>query len=157
MEDGALTTTRIRKLACLETRFWEGSRTSPFTHWRASPRHFDKRLQARGGVALATITFGAKSAEQMIAGKKTVTFRRWPKARVKAGEVYDATRMGYPPQKFARIRVTLLRRIKLKEIDDKLAKKDGASSSTEAKAYWSKQGFRADDELWLVEFELVRQ
>jgi len=105
---------------------------------------------------LAIITFGAKSAEQVIAGKKTATFRKWPKARVKVGEVCDASRMGYPPQKFARIKVTDLRRIRLKEIDDKLAKKDGSSSSTEAKAYWSKQGFRADDELWLVEFELVR-
>ena len=104
---------------------------------------------------MAVITFGAKSAEQVIAGKKTVTFRKWPKARVKLREVCDAARMGYPPQKFARVRVTGLKRMKLKEIDDKLAKKDGASSSTEAKAYWSKQGFRADDELWLVEFELV--
>jgi len=122
-----------------------------------SLRHFDKRPRERRSNALATITFGAKSAEQVIAGKKTVTFRKWPNARVKAGEVYDAARVGYPPQKFARIRVTLLRRIRLKEIDDKLARKDGASSSTEAKAYWSKQGLRADDELWLVEFELVRK
>jgi len=104
---------------------------------------------------LAIITFGAKSADQVTEGKKTATFRKWPKARVKVGEIYDAARMGYPPQKFARIRVTGLRRIKLREIDSKLAKKDGASSSTEVKAYWSKQGFRADDELWLVEFELV--
>jgi len=104
---------------------------------------------------LAVITFGAKSAEQVLAGKKTVTLRKWPKARVKVGEIYDAARMGYPPQKFARIRVTALRRVRLKEIDDKLAKKDGAGSSTEAKAYWSRQGFRADDELWLVEFGLV--
>lgn len=105
---------------------------------------------------MATITFGSKSAELVTAGKKTVTFRKWPKARVKVGEVYDAARMGYPPQKFAKIKVTGLRRIRLREIDDKLAKRDGASSSTEAKAYWSKQGFRAVDELWLVEFELVR-
>lgn len=104
---------------------------------------------------MAVITFGAKSAEQVLAGKKTVTLRKWPKARVKVGEIYDAARMGYPPQKFARIRVTALRRVRLKEIDDKLAKKDGAGSSTEAKAYWSRQGFRADDELWLVEFGLV--
>jgi len=104
---------------------------------------------------LAVITFGAKSAEQVVAGKKSATFRKWPRARVKVGEVYDAARMGYPPQKFARIRVTGLRRMKLKEIDDKLARKDGSSSSTEAKAYWSKQGFRADDGLWLVEFEVV--
>lgn len=106
---------------------------------------------------MAIITFGAKSAGQVIVGKKTVTFRRWPKARVKVGEIYDAARMGYPPQKFAKIRVTDLRRIRLREIDDNLAKKDGAPSSTVAKAYWSKQGFRADDELWLVEFELVHQ
>ena len=108
-----------------------------------------------GRVDLAIITFGAKSAEQVIAKRKTVTLRKWPKARVMVGEVYDAARMGYPPQKFARIRVTALRRIQLKEVDDKLAKRDGASSSTEVKAYWSMQGFRANDELWLVEFEVV--
>lgn len=104
---------------------------------------------------MATITFGAKSAQQVLAGKKTVTFRKWPKARVEVGTVYDAARMGYPPQRFAKVRVTGLRRVRLKEIDDKLAKRDGATSSTEAKAYWSKQGFGADDELWLVEFELA--
>ena len=106
---------------------------------------------------MAVITFGAKSAEQVMAGKKTVTFRKWPKARVKVGEVYDAARMGYPPQKFAKIKVRALRRVRLKEIDGKLAKKDGAQSSAETKAYWSRQGFRADDELWLVEFELISQ
>ena len=104
---------------------------------------------------MALITFGAKSAEQVLAGKKTVTFRKWPKARVRVGEVYDAARMGYPPSKFAKIRVTGLRRLRLGAIDDKLARRDGASSSTEVKAHWSKQGFKAGDELWLVEFELV--
>ena len=104
---------------------------------------------------MAIITFGARSAEQVLAGKKTVTLRKWARARVKAGEVCEAARMGYPPQKFARVKVVALRRVRLKEIDDKLAKKDGAQSSTEVKAYWSRQGFRADDQLWLVEFELV--
>ena len=105
---------------------------------------------------MALITFGGKSAEQVLSGKKTVTFRKWPAARVKAGEVYDAARMGYPPKKFAKVKVTGLRRVKLKEIDDGLAKRDGAASSAEAKAYWQKQGFKDNDELWLVEFELVR-
>lgn len=105
---------------------------------------------------MALVTFGAKSAEQVLAGKKTATLRKWPKARVKVGEEYDAARMGYPPSKFAKIRVTGLRKIRLAAIDDKLARRDGASSSTEVKAYWSKQGFRATDELWLVEFELVK-
>lgn len=101
------------------------------------------------------ITFGAKSAQLVLAGDKSVTFRKWPKARVKVGELYDAARMGYPPSKFAKIRVTGLRRIKVGAIDDRLARRDGASSSTEVKAYWSKQGFKASDELWLVEFELA--
>jgi hypothetical protein len=101
------------------------------------------------------ITFGARSAEQILEGRKTATFRKWPKARVKVGEVCDAAKMGYPPTKFAKIRVTGVRRIRLREIDDKLARRDGASSPTEVKAYWSKQGFKASDELWLVEFELV--
>ncbi len=104
---------------------------------------------------MAIITFGGRSAEQVLTGKKTVTFRKWPKARVQVGEVYDAARMGYPPKKFARIRVTGLRRIKLKDIDETLARRDGAESSTEAKAYWTEQGFKAEDELWLVEFEPV--
>ena len=101
------------------------------------------------------ITFGAKSAEQVLAGKKTVTFRKWPTARVKAGEVYVAAKMGYPPVKFAKVKVTGLRKIKLGSIDDKLAKRDGAASAAEAKAYWTKQGFDAKKELWLVEFKLV--
>ncbi|HKT22578.1 MAG TPA: ASCH domain-containing protein [Nitrososphaerales archaeon] len=104
---------------------------------------------------MALITFGAKSAEQVKAGVKTVTFRKWPTARVKIGEVYDAAKMGYPPAKFAKVKVTGLRRLKLREIDAKLARRDGASSPEEVKAYWSKQGFKSTDELWLVEFELV--
>ena len=101
------------------------------------------------------ITFGAKSAEQVLAGKKTVTFRKWPTARVKAGEVYASAKMGYPPVKFAKVKVTGLRKIKLGSIDDKLAKRDGAASAAEVKAYWTKQGFDAKKELWLVEFKLV--
>ena len=104
---------------------------------------------------MALITFGAKSAAQVLAGEKTVTFRKWAKARVKVGEICGAARMGYPPSKFARIRVNGLKRIKLRAIDDTLARRDGATSPTEVKAYWSKQGFRASDELWLVEFELA--
>ena len=101
------------------------------------------------------ITFGAKSAEKVLAGKKTITFRKWPKARVKVGEVYDAAKMGYPPIKFAKAKVTGLSRIKLGDIDDKLAKKDGATSASEVKAYWTKQGFDSKKELWLVEFKFA--
>jgi len=106
-----------------------------------------------GGVAV--ITFGGKSSDQILAGRKTVTLRKWPAPRVKVGEVYDAARIGYPPKKFARMKVTGLRRVKLREIDERLARRDGAESPTEVKAYWSKQGFGANDELWLVEFELI--
>ena len=105
---------------------------------------------------MALITFGAKSAEKVSAGTKTVTFRKWPKARVKVGEVYDAAKVGYPPAKFAKVRVTGLKRIKLREIDAKLARRDGAESPEEVKGYWSKQGFKSTDELWLVEFELAQ-
>jgi hypothetical protein len=104
---------------------------------------------------MALITFGAKSADQILAGKKVVTFRKWPKARVKVGETYDAAKIGYPPTKFARIMVTGLRRVMLREVDNALARKDGASSAAEVKAYWSKHGFKSTDELWLVEFEIV--
>jgi uncharacterized protein YqfB (UPF0267 family) len=102
------------------------------------------------------IVFGAKSAEQVLAEKKTITLRKWPKAKVKVGETYDVAKMGYPPKKFGRVKVTGLSRVKLGAIDEKLAKRDGAGSAAEVKAYWSKQGFAAKDELWLVEFELIR-
>ena len=118
-------------------------------------RRFDKRPERLRRRRLAIISFGAMSAKQVMAGKKTLTFRKWSRATVRVGEVCDAARMGYPPQKFGRIKVKAPRRVRLKEIDDNLAKRDGARSSTETKAYWSKQGFRADDELWLMEFELV--
>jgi len=101
------------------------------------------------------ITFGAKSAEQVLAGKKTVTFRKWPKAKVKVGGVYDVARMGHPPAKFGKVRVTGLGKIKLGEIDEKLAKRDGAASTAEVRTYWNKQGFDLKKELWLVEFKLV--
>lgn len=104
---------------------------------------------------MPTITFGAKSAEQVMAGTKTITFRKWPKARVKVGGTYDAARMGYPPVKFARVLVTGLTKVKLAQIDDELAARDGAASAAEVKSYWSKRGFKGSDQLWLVEFRLV--
>ena len=64
--------------------------------------------------------------------------------------------MGYPPKKFGKVKVTGLSRVKLGAINEKLAKRDGAESAAEVKAYWGKQGFAAKDELWLVEFELIR-
>jgi hypothetical protein len=88
-------------------------------------------------------------------GTKTVTFRKWPKAKVKVGEVCDAATMGFPPAKFAKIRVTGVRRVKVSEINAELARRDGAATPTEVKDYWSKRGFKASDELWLVEFERV--
>ncbi len=104
---------------------------------------------------MALLTFGARSAGQVKEGVKTITLRKWQKARVEVGEVYDAARMGYPPVKFAKIKVTGVRRLKIGEIDAKLARRDGAGSVEEVKAYWSKQGFRSTDQLWLVEFELA--
>jgi len=99
------------------------------------------------------LTFSAKWTEPILQGKKEVTLRKWPTARVKVGGSYDAATMGYPPKKFARVEVTGLRRIRLGEIDESLAKRDGASVE-EVRAYWKKQGFGLDKELWLVEFRL---
>jgi len=61
--------------------------------------------------------------------------------------------MGYPPKKFASAEVTGLRRIRLGEVDEALAKRDGATVE-DVQAYWKKQGFGLDKELWLVEFRL---
>jgi len=99
------------------------------------------------------LTFSAKWTEPILEGKKDVTFRKWPTARVKVGGEYDVATMGYPPKRFARAEVTGMRRIKLGEIDEALAKRDGATLK-EVQAYWMKQGFGLDKELWLVEFRL---
>lgn len=105
-------------------------------------------------VAIRTmLTFSPKWIKPVLEGRKTVTFRKWPTARVTVGRSYTAATMGYPPKKFAMLEVTGLRRVKLGEIDEALAKKDG-NSVEEVQAYWRKQGFDVDKELWLVEFRL---
>jgi hypothetical protein len=102
------------------------------------------------------LAFSGKWIQPILDGKKTLTFRKWPTARVKLGGVYDAATIGYPPKKFARVEVTGLRKIKLGDIDDVLAKRDGAASAADVQSYWKKQGFKSDNELWLVEFRLHR-
>jgi len=100
------------------------------------------------------LAFSKKWVEPILEGTKDATFRKWPAPRVKVGGVYDAAVMGYPPKKFARVEVTGLRRIRLGDIDDGLAKRDGAASAADVVAYWKKQGFGPEKELWLVEFKL---
>lgn len=99
------------------------------------------------------LTFSPKWTKPILEGKKDVTFRKWPTARVKVGGSYAAATMGYPPNKFATVEVTGLRRIRLGDIDEALAKRDGATAK-EVRAYWKKQGFGLDKELWLIEFRL---
>jgi hypothetical protein len=99
------------------------------------------------------LTFSSKWTKPILEGKKTVTFRKWPTARVKVGGSYAAATMGYPPRKFAMVEVTGLQRVRVGDIDEVLAKRDGASVK-EVQAYWKKQGFDLDKELWLVEFRL---
>jgi len=101
------------------------------------------------------LAFSAKWIKPILEGKKTVTFRKWPTSRVKVGQVYDAATIGFPIRKFARLKVTGLRRLRLGAINDSLAKRDGAASAAEVRAYWMKQSFDLKKELWLVEFELV--
>lgn len=103
------------------------------------------------------LAFSSRWVEPILKGKKDVTFRKWPTPRVKVGQVYDVATVGYPPKKFARVLVTDLRRIKLGEIDDALAKRDGAASASEVTAYWKKQGFGPERQMWLVEFKLQKE
>jgi len=100
------------------------------------------------------LAFSAKWIEPILSGKKNLTFRKWPTARVKVGGVYDAATIGFPRKTFAKVRVTALRKIKLGDINDSLAKRDGASSVEEVRSYWMKQGFDLKKQLWLVEFEV---
>ena len=103
------------------------------------------------------LAFSAKWVQSILNGDKTVTFRKWPTPRVKLGGIYDAATIGFPPKKFAKVEITGLRKIKLGEIDDLLAKRDGAASAVDVQAYWKKQGFKSDKELWLVEFRIHKQ
>lgn len=98
------------------------------------------------------IAFSAKWVQAILTGKKSVTFRKWPTARVKVGGVYDAATIGYPPKTFAKLRVTGLRKVAVGKIDANLAKRDGADSASAVRTYWTKQGFDLSNELWLVEF-----
>ncbi len=102
------------------------------------------------------LAFSAKWIQPILDGRKTVTFRKWPTVRVKVNGIYDAATIGYPPKKFAKVKVTGLRKIKLGDIDDSLARRDGAASADDIRGYWKKQGFEPDKELWLVEFTLQK-
>ena len=102
------------------------------------------------------LAFSAKWIRPILESKKTVTFRKWPAPRVKEGGTYDAVTIGFPRKTFAKLRVTRLRKIRLGDIDDALAKRDGAESAKVAQAYWMKQGFGLDKELWLVEFKVEK-
>ena len=100
------------------------------------------------------LAFSPKWIQPIISGRKNLTFRKWPTPRVKVGGVYDAATIGFPRKTFAKVRVTGLRKIKLGDIDNALAKRDGAASAEEVRSYWTKQGFDLKKELWLVEFEV---
>ena len=102
------------------------------------------------------LAFSAKWIQPILTGKKTVTLRKWPTPRVKVGGVYDAATIGFPRKTFAKLHVTGLRKIRLRDVDDALAKTDGAESVEAVRAYWMKQGFDLGKELWLVEFELQK-
>ncbi len=117
---------------------------------------YDKILIILNGAGCLVLAFSAKWIQLILSGKKTVTLRKWPSPRVKVGGVYDAATIGFPRKTFAKVKVTGLRKIKLGELDDALAKRDGAESVETVHAYWMKQGFNLKNELWLVEFELQK-
>lgn len=102
------------------------------------------------------LAFSAKWIQPILSGKKNLTFRKWPTARVKVGGVYEAATIGFPRKTFAKVHVTGLSKIKLGDIDDALARRDGATSAEEVRSYWTKQGFDMKKELWLVEFEVEK-
>jgi len=102
------------------------------------------------------LAFSAKWIQAILDGKKTVTLRKWPTPRVKLRGVYDAATIGYPPKKFARVEITGLQKIKLGDIDDTLARKDGAASAEDVQAYWKKQGFKPEKQLWMAEFKVKK-
>jgi hypothetical protein len=52
------------------------------------------------------LTFSPKWTKPILEGRKDVTLRKWPAARVKVGGTYPVATMGYPPKKFATVEVT---------------------------------------------------
>ncbi len=100
------------------------------------------------------LTFSKKWVEPILQGKKTATLRKWPKPLVREGGVYDAKTNRFSKESFAKLKVTSLKQIPIREITDEIARCDGYGRAEEAKAYWTKQGFPPSKPLWLIEFKV---
>ncbi len=100
------------------------------------------------------LAFSKRWVEPILQGKKTVTLRKWPKALVKEGGVYDAKTIPPSKESFARLRVVSLKQIPISQITDEIARRDGYPRADDARGYWMKQGFPSSKLLWLVEFKV---
>jgi len=102
------------------------------------------------------LTFSKRWVDQILEGQKNVTLRKWPEPLVKEGGVYEAKTNRFSKESFANLRVTSLKQIKIKEITDEIARRDGYANAIEAGGYWLKQGFPPTKLLWLIEFKVEK-
>lgn len=102
------------------------------------------------------LTFSKRWVEAILQGKKTVTLRKWPKALVKEGGIYEAKTNRFAKESFTKLRVVSLKQIPISQITDEIARRDGYPRAEDARGYWMKQGFPPSKLLWLIEFKVEK-
>lgn len=85
------------------------------------------------------LTFSKKWVKAILSGQKTVTLRKWPRPLVKVNGVYTAKTNRLAKESFAPLRVSGLKQMKVSEITDAIAKRDGYRKGEQAKEYSLKQ------------------
>ena len=105
------------------------------------------------------ILFKPEHAKLILEGKKTQTRRIWKKPRVKVGNIYKAKTRLYSKDSFALIKITGLRREKLREISLEDVKKEGFESLGEFMNAWMRihGDWNPDEEVYVVDFEMLRK
>lgn len=91
--------------------------------------------------------FQKRFHEGLVSGAVTLTFRRWDKARVRAGGRYRCHPIGV-------LEVDGVERVRLGDVDEEDAKRSGFSSREELVAYIAARGDDLDEDTELFRIEL---
>lgn len=101
-----------------------------------------------------TINFHPKFKKPILEGKKTTTIRL--KTQLKTGEKVVLTANNKP---FATAKITNIKQIKLKEINNKIAKKDGLKNKKQLQKLLKQiyKQINQETQLYLIEFKIINQ
>ena len=102
------------------------------------------------------ILFKSYHVQPILSRVKRQTRRTWAKARVRVGSVHWAQTSFRPSSRFARIRITGLRRERLEDMSLHDAHLEGYGTISEYRAvYEAIYGqFDIDEQVWVVDFEV---